>query len=160
MPPVIPMPLIEPTRWPRDMEAIRKGDAIPRLELEAFFGFPYEHRGYQLRLNALREWCENRLSRLGRPMVVACIKGELRFLTDVEAVAYTRDESARAWRRATRNQRRRQEIDATVLDGRTRHALDRDVMVHGAMLAGALAGRREALEAAAHPRALPGLPVG
>jgi hypothetical protein len=149
--------VIDCTKYPFDIEKVAKGDVVGVAILEPYLGVPFEHKDYQLRLNELAAEVEAQLDRLGRGVVVSCVKGELAFHDDPAASKLTQHLFRSGLRRMVRNHRRLLKVDPTGLDQCERARHDRACVVQGAILAGVAEARRAAL--VPYRRNTPGLPA-
>lgn len=131
-----------------DVEAIRKGDVIPRSKIASLHGIPYRssnERRIETAGVAFRTWLERRLHEIhGVEWTVIEVQGDTRILTDSEALLYHRKFFKKHMRGARRNTRKLADVDSDSLTFEEQQERDRAVWVQKAMLAGAASARREA----------------
>lgn len=137
--------MIDCTKYPFDIEKVAKGDVVGVAILEPYLGVPFDHKDYQLGLNELALEVESQLDRLGRGIVVSCVKGELTFHEDTGASRLSRHLFRSGLRRMVRSHRRLLKVDPTALGPADRAQHERACVVQGAILAGVVEARRSVL---------------
>ena len=150
----------ETTRWPLDIEGLKKGDRIKEVELLNMSGLTKDSQEHQLYVLALSDRIMKERERIGEPFTVVARKGDLVILTDIEAADYNHHKSLSYIRRATGAYFRKLNVDDSGFDEAAKVKHRRESEVVGKGIQGCLMGMAEQLQIEPYKRKTPGLPAG
>jgi hypothetical protein len=144
--------------YPVDFEALKKGDTIPAEKIEEIFNTRRTDADYSLYQMKLRSRIIGERRKMGRPVSVRCDGPALVILTDSEASQYQARRCETALDKLADGNLGLQEVDVQNLREDEMKYHERRQLVSGAMLAGAIGAKKQAIKALPHQRQTPGLP--
>lgn len=141
-------------KYPFDVDAISKGDAITVSELEHITGKRYGTDRYDLAVLSLREKLMDALSDAGKPATVCIRKGSLVVLTDADASEYNAKAQKQSIRSLFRAQSRNIDVDENNLNDSEKQNHERRLIIGGYYVQ-AIQKARRSIPSLTHQRSTP-----
>jgi len=144
------------SRYPLDYDVLDKGDEFTVEELEKILRVNRNHKQFPFKLMNLQFQIERELEQRGLVVVVAMVRGNLRILTDPEAVSYTAKSFQGHRRGLKRDHSRAMAINVAALndDQKTEH--DRNIEVQSKYIQADIEVTKQ-LRLTSHQRTVPKL---
>lgn len=145
-------------KYPIEFSELRKGDTLSASRLETILECKAGTPEYALKLLGFREHFERWARDNGTPYCTATKQGALLILTDPDAAMYENNMVDKCMHRVTKHYCKMLSVDEAKLSDKERGEHERNILVKGRMVQGAIMGRQGKLSIAPYKRDVPGLP--